>query len=182
MARPSHCGYWKNAGQAASLAFGLPFSNYAAVLIGATAIPVWNRSAADLQLHFGASGMGAAVGILELMGHADSRPLQALALGAAMFESLEGLRIESRSQPHLDPLKYGASGWVTRAGGALSGPIPALLRLASLFGGEQRSRSFRRWAALSAVAGSLLTRVGWIQAGHESARDWKLPLRSKATE
>jgi len=50
----------ESAGQAASLAFGLPFSNYTGVLIGATAIPVWNRSAASLPLHFGASGLGAA--------------------------------------------------------------------------------------------------------------------------
>ena len=169
----------ENAGQAASLAFGLPFSNYTGVLIAATAIPVWNRNAADLPLHFAASGVGAAVGILELMGHRKSRALQALGLGAAIFESLEGLRIESRSQSHLDPLKFGASGWVTRAGGALSGPIPTLLRVASLFGGKRRSNSLRRWAAWSAVAGSLITRFAWIQAGHESAKDWKLPLQNQ---
>lgn len=167
----------ENAGQAASLAFGLPFSNYTGVLIGATAIPVWNRNAADLPLHFAASGVGAAVGILELMGHRKSRALQALGLGAAIFESFEGLRIESRSQRPLDPLKYGASGLVTRAGGALSGPIPALLRVASLFGGKRRSDSLRRWAAWSAIAGSLITRFAWIHAGHVSARDWKLPLQ-----
>ena len=169
----------ENAGQAASLAFGLPFSNYTGVLIGATAIPVWNRNAGDLPLHFAASGIGAAVGILELIGHRKSRALQALGLGAALFETLEGLRIESRRHSHLDPLKHGSSGWVTRAGGALSGPIPTLLRAASLFGGTRRSSSLRRWAAWSAIAGSLLTRVGWISAGHESARDWKLPLQNE---
>ena len=168
----------ENAGQAASLAFGLPFSNYTGVLIGATAIPVWNRNAGDLPLHFEASAIGAAVGILELMGHRKSRALQALGLGAALFESFEGLRIESRSHSYLDPLKHGGSGWVTRAGGVLSGPVPALLRVASLFGGKQRSSSLRRWAACSAIAGSLLTRFGWISAGHESARDWKLPLQN----
>jgi hypothetical protein len=172
----------ENAGQAASLAFGLPFSNYTGVLIGATAIPVWNRNAADLPLHFGASGLGAAVGILELMGHRKSRALQALGLGAAVFESWEGLRIEGRSHSHLDPLKYGASGWVTRTGGALSGPIPTLLRVASMFGGKRRSNTLRRWAAWSAIAGSLLTRFAWIHAGHVSARDWKLPLQDENTE
>ena len=97
----------ENAGQAASLAFGLPFSNYTGVLIGATAIPVWNENAGDLPLHFGASGVGAAVGMLELMGHRKSRALQALGLGAAMFECWEGWRIESRALPGLDPLKHG---------------------------------------------------------------------------
>jgi hypothetical protein len=172
----------ENAGQAASLAFGLPFSNYTGVLIGATAIPVWNRNAADLPLHFSASGLGAAVGILELMGHRKSRALQALGLGAAIFESWEGLRVEGRSQPHLSPLKHGASGWITRTGGVLSGPVPTLLRGASMFSGKQRSTSLRRWAAWSAIAGSMITRFAWIQAGHSSAKDWELPLQEQLGE
>jgi len=166
----------ENAGQAASLAFGLPFSNYTGVLIGATAIPVWNRNAGDLPLHFGASGVGAAVGILELLGHRKSHALQALGLGAALFETLEGIRIESRSHSYLDPLKRGPSGWLTRTGGVLSGPMPAMLRTASLFTTPRRSDSLRRWASWCSVIGSLATRIGWIQAGHVSSRDWKLPL------
>ena len=166
----------ENAGQAASLAFGLPFSNYTGVLIGATAIPAWNRNAGNLPLHFGASGLSAAVGILELLGHRKSRALQALGLGGAIFEMLEGIRIESRGHSSLDPLKHGPSGWITRAGGALAGPIPAALRTASLMARQERSQSLRRWAAWSSIVGSLLTRIGWIYAGHASARDWKLPL------
>jgi hypothetical protein len=167
----------ENAGQAASLAFGLPFSNYTGVLIGATAIPVWNRSVGDLPLHFAASGLGAAVGILELMGHRKNRALQALGLGAALFETWEGLRIEGRSHSHLHPLKHGASGWVTRAGGVLSGPVPTGLRLASLFTSRKRSECLRRWAAFASIAGSLATRFGWIAAGKTSAQDWQEPLR-----
>ncbi|MGA9510990.1 MAG: NrfD/PsrC family molybdoenzyme membrane anchor subunit [Candidatus Sulfotelmatobacter sp.] len=166
----------ENAGQAASLAFGLPFSNYTGVLIGATAIPVWNHNAGELPLHFGASGLGAAVGILELLGHRKSRALQALGLGAAIFETWEGLHLEGRQAAALDPLKHGSSGLVTRTGGVLSGPIPLLLRILSLFGSRKRSSSLRRWAAASAVAGSLITRIAWIHAGHVSARNWKLPL------
>src|SRR6184192_2148880 len=113
----------ENAGQAASLLFGLPFSNYTGVLIGATAIPVWNQNAGELPIHFAASGVSAAVGMLELLGHRKSRALQLLGLGAAIFESWEGWRIESRQQPGLDPLKRGTSGWITRAGGVLSGPV-----------------------------------------------------------
>ncbi len=58
----------ENAGTAASLAFGLPFSNYTGVLIGATAVPVWNEHAGELPLHFGASGLSAAVGMLGVDG------------------------------------------------------------------------------------------------------------------
>jgi hypothetical protein len=167
----------ENAGQAASLAFGLPFSNYTGVLIGATAIPVWNHNAGDLPLHFAASGLGAAVGLLELMGHRKSRALQALGLGAAIFETWEGLRIEGRSHDHLNPLKHGLSGWITRTGGALSGPVPTLLRMASLFGSERRRPSLRRWASWSSLVGSLITRIAWIHAGHVSAKNPRLPLR-----
>lgn len=170
----------ENAGQAASLAFGLPFSNYTGVLIGATAIPVWNKNAGDLPLHFAASGLGAAVGILELMGHRKSRALHALGMGAALFEIWEGLRIESRSQLALEPLKWGTSGWITRAGGILSGPVPTVFRAASLLAGEKRSQSLRRWAAWSTIAGSLITRFAWVRAGHVSARDWQLPLQNKS--
>lgn len=164
----------ENAGQAASLAFGLPFSNYTGVLIGATAIPVWNRNASHLPLHFAASGLGAAVGMLELLGHRRNRALHALGLGAAIFETLEGALIEGRSHSHLDPLKHGTSGWITRVGGALSGPVPAILRTAGLM--QKGNSSLRRWAAWSAIAGSLITRIAWIRAGHASARDWRLPL------
>jgi hypothetical protein len=163
----------ENAGQAASLIFGLPFSNYTGVLIGATAIPVWNENAANLPLHFGASGVSAAVGLLELMGHQKIRALQALGLGAAIIECWEGWRIESRQQSGLDPLKHGRSGALLRVGGALSGPVPAALRAVSMAAGKDRLRGLRRWAGISAVAGSLLTRVAWIYAGHVSARDWR---------
>ena len=166
----------ERAGEAASLFFGLPFSNYTGVLIGATAIPAWNSNAGDLPLHFGMSGLAAAVGMLELMGNRRSRALGILGLGAAMFECWEGLRIEARRNPALDPLKYGLSGSITRAGGLLSGPVPAALRLLNMLSGNPRSGRLRKAAAISAIAGSLLTRLAWVHAGHVSARDWKLPL------
>jgi len=163
----------ENAGQLASLAFGLPFSNYTGVLLGATTIPTWNEHAGELPVHFGMSGLSAAVGLLELMGNDKSRALQALGLGAAAFECYEGWRIESQQTLANRPLKYGTSGGIVRAGGLLSGPVPLALRTLSILTG---SRKLRRAAAASAVAGSLLTRVGWIAAGHASARDWRVPL------
>lgn len=164
----------EQAGQAASLLFGLPFSNYTGVLIGATAIPAWNENAGDLPIHFGMSGLSAAVGMLELMGNHKSRALQALGLGAALFECWEGLKIEAQQRPALKPLKAGGSGALIRAGGLLSGPLPAALRVLSLL--SRNPRSLRKAAAVSAVAGSLLTRIAWIYAGHVSAKDWRIPL------
>ncbi|HVO62949.1 MAG TPA: NrfD/PsrC family molybdoenzyme membrane anchor subunit [Terriglobales bacterium] len=163
-------------GNAASIPFGLGLASYTGVLIGATAIPVWNQNISDLPMHFAASGLNAAVGLLELFGNEKSRALQALGLGAAIFEIWEGVRIEGRTQSHLDPLKHGKSGAITRVGGVLSGPVPTALRIASAFASRTRGTSLRRWAALSSVAGSLLTRFAWIQAGRASAQDWRQPL------
>jgi hypothetical protein len=168
----------ENAGEAASLLFGLPFSNYTGVLIGATAIPAWNENAGELPVHFGMSGLAASVGLLELMGHRRSRALQMLGLGAAVFECWEGWHLESRNNSALEPLKRGASGALTRTGGILSGPLPLALRVASLMSGRHATK-MRNWAAMSAIAGSLLTRIAWIRAGHVSAQDWREPLRDR---
>jgi hypothetical protein len=152
--------------KAMSALFGLPFSNYTGVLIGATAIPVWNRNIRTLPVHFGASGVQAGVSILELLGH-DHPALNALAIGSAAWESWEGFHLERRSDPQLDPLKHGTSGWITRAGGVLSGPIPLILRSIPAVRGDSR---MRRAASYCGIAGSLLTRYGWMMAGKVSAK------------
>jgi formate-dependent nitrite reductase membrane component NrfD len=155
-----------------SAALGLPFHNYTGVLIGATAIPAWNRNITTLPIHFGMSGLNSAVAILELLGH-NSTALNLLGIGASAFEAYEGLHLEQRHEAALEPLKHGLSGWSTRLGGVLSGPAPLSLRLAAQISG---SRKMRRAACWAAIAGSLLTRYGWMQAGKASARDWRLPL------
>lgn len=165
-----------NFGQLFSALFGLPFHNYTGVLIGATAIPVWNKNIATLPIHFGMSGVQAGVSLLELMGHSDSRALNLLGIGSALWESWEGFHLESRNEAALKPLKRGISGWITRTGGVMSGPLPLALRLFAGSSGSARSRKLRRWASICGIAGSLLTRYGWVRAGHSSARDWQLPL------
>jgi formate-dependent nitrite reductase membrane component NrfD len=158
--------------EAFSAALGLPFHNYTGVLIGATAIPVWNRNITTLPIHFGMSGLNSAVAILELLGH-NSAALNLLGIGASAFETYEGLHLEQRPEAALEPLKHGLSGWITRLGGVLSGPAPLSLRLAAQISGSRRMRRAACWAA---IAGSLLTRYGWMQAGKSSAQDWRLPL------
>jgi len=164
--------------EAISAAAGLPFSNYTGVLIGATVIPVWNENVGTLPIHFGMSGLNSAVSILELLGH-ENHALNTLGMGAAAIETIEGISIETSRKPAMEPLKRGSSGWITRMGGVLSGPVPLALRIASAFAGERRSRQLRRIAAASSVAGSMLTRIAWIHAGHVSARNWRLPLEIK---
>jgi len=154
---------------------GLPFSNYTGVLIGASVVPVWNENVGSLPLHFGMSGLNSAVSILELMGH-NHRALNTLGMGASAIETVEGYSIETSSKAAMDPLRRGASGLITRIGGVLSGPLPLALRVAAAFAGSRRSRKLRKAAAASSIAGSMLTRIAWLRAGHVSAANWRLPL------
>jgi hypothetical protein len=166
-----------NVAEGFSAAMGLPLATYTGVLIGATAIPAWNRNIKTLPIHFGMSGLGSGVSVLELMGNDDSPALNLLGIGASAVESYEGFHLEFKGDSQVNrPLKHGPTGWTTRIGGVLSGPVPLALRLIASASG---SRRLRRAAAWSSIAGSILTRVGWIYAGHESARDWRIPLQIK---
>ncbi len=162
-----------------SALFGMPFSNYTGVLIGATAVPVWNENVKTLPLHFGMSGLNSGVGILELLGNDDSKALNMLGMLATGIETWEGFHIETEHKEATEPLKRGFSGWLIRAGGVLSGPVPLLLRAISAVTG---SRRMRRAAAISGIAGSLVTRYAWVHAGTVSAKDYRLPLEIPAEQ
>jgi hypothetical protein len=146
-------------------ATGLVMATYTGVLIGATAIPVWREHVRLLPIHFGASALGSAVSLLELRGHQHSA-LNALGLGAAIFETLTGMTIEGSADRASEPLRHGRTGMITRIGGALSGPIPLVLRLLGA----------RKRAAVSTLVGSLITRFAWIEAGKASTKDVELAL------
>lgn len=166
----------ENAAAAFSALFGLGLSTYTGVLIGATAIPVWYENVRVLPIHFAASGLGAAVSMLELKGHASNRALNTLGIASALTETLLGTSVEVDKRPALAPLKSGKSGWITRLGGLLSGPLPLILRIIAGSSGRPRSIRLRRVAAASMIAGSLLTRQAWIEAGHSSAQNPSIPL------
>jgi len=130
---------------AVAAASGLVMATYTGVLIGATTVPVWKEHVKLLPVHFGASALGSAVALLELRGNR-SDALNALGLGAALFESLPSASVEQKM--------------LMRLSSALSGPVPFALRL---FGK-------RRAAAASTLLGSLATRFAWIEAGRVSAK------------
>jgi formate-dependent nitrite reductase membrane component NrfD len=168
----------QNAAEMLAAATGVVMASYTGVLIGATVIPVWNENVGTLPIHFAASGMNSATSILELMGHDDSRALNALGIAASAYETVEGAVIESRQDRVNRPLRQGKSGLIVRLGGVLSGPVPLLLRLGYAVTGNKK---MRRVAAVCSLAGSMLTRFGWIEAGKASARDHVLPLTGKQT-
>jgi hypothetical protein len=163
----------ENAAGLLATATGLVMASYTGVLIGATVIPVWNENVGTLPQHFAASGLNSAVSILELLGHDDSRALNLLGISASCYEVAEGALLENKRHRVNEPLRKGWSGAIVRAGGVLSGPVPLALRLAYAVSGNKK---LRRAAAWSSVAGSLLTRFGWVHAGRASARDHRIPL------
>jgi len=149
---------------------GSVLATYTGVLIGSTAIPVWNANARLLPLHFGAAGLGSAASLLELVGH-DDAPLNQLALAAAAVETAIFANLARDPNPKLAPLKTGDSGLAIWLAGLLTGPLPLALRL---LGGK--SRRWRRVAAVSSLAGSLMSRFAWMAAGRASAQDPRVPL------
>lgn len=134
-------------------ASGAILATYTGVLIGATVIPVWSRNADILPILFGASGLGAAVSILELAGHRTSA-MNALGVAAAAVETLL-IVITLRRGSSAGRLMHGAE--------ILSGPLPLVLRLAA-----SHLPAVRAAAAIATIAGSLLTRLAWIQAGRRA--------------
>jgi len=158
-----------DAAAAAAAVLGSAVSTYTGVLVGVTAVPVWARNVRLLPFHFGMSGLASASCLLEL--RHDDPALHRLGLAAAAAETAVGVALEADGHRAQDPVKHGISGSVVRAGGVLSGPAALALRL-----GAGASRSRRRAAALVALAGSLLTRFAWIEAGKQSADDPREPL------
>lgn len=99
-------------------------------------------------------------------------------MAASAFEVYEGIEVESRRDRINEPLHKGLSGAIVRTGGILSGPLPLALRLGSLITGNM---ALRRAACWSSLVVSMLTRFGWIEAGHASARDHRIPLKLSTT-
>lgn len=167
--------FLRTVGRTGCTVLGMPFHNYTGVLIGATAIPVWNNRVRSLPREFGMSGLQSAVGLLEIAGETDSNALNAIGLVAAAFETWEGLELLRTHDRELAPTKQGATGALIQTAGILSGPLPVALRLASICAPKMRRR-LRQAAAISGIVGSLCLRYGWVAAGTVSARDWKIPL------
>lgn len=140
---------------------GILLATYTGVLIGATAVPAWNRHRSLLPLHFGTAGLGSAVSLLHLLGYT-LRPLTAIFWVTAAVETLLWLWLLFRRHGKADrALHEGFSGHLLLPAEWLSGPISLALITFGL----------SRTAAVCFMLGSLLSRFGWVQAGKQSARD-----------
>jgi len=148
---------------------GAVLATYTGVLVGATAIPAWNRHHALLPVHFGVAGLGSAAAALQLTGfHLPA--LWALAVLSAAVETVVGLGVEiSRHGAEDRALREGPSSILLRGSGLLAGPISLTLYLTGHLG----------WAGVAFLVGALVSRFGWLQAGRASALD---PAAALATE
>ena len=146
---------------AAAGVLGAVLATYTGVLLGATAVPAWSAHRSLLPVHFGIAGLGSAAAFLELLGFR-LEPLHVLGIAVALGETLVGAAVELRRHGPADrALRRGRAGFLLRTAGVLAGPGALVLRLA----GHVPA------AAVAFLAGALLSRFGWVEAGRASARD-----------
>ena len=140
---------------------GMLLATYTGVLIGATAIPAWNRHRSILPLHFGTAGLGSAISLLTLLGYS-LRSLTAMFWVTLVIETFLWLWLMFRRHGAADrALHEGRGGMLLMPAEILLGPVS--LALVSL--------GWIHWASGIFLFGAALSRVGWIQAGKQSARD-----------
>jgi formate-dependent nitrite reductase membrane component NrfD len=144
---------------------GLILASYTSVLLGVTAIPVWSENRRLVPVVFLTGGLGSSAALLELLGFLIP-VTQFIGIVAGTVETVIAIMIELRGRYVDRPLREGAVGWLTRAGGALAGPASLLLRI---FWGH--SSMARCAAAVCFVIGALISRYAWIWAGRVSSRD-----------
>jgi len=159
--------YW--AALAGGALLGLALSTYTGVLIGATAVPAWFAHHRGLPVHFGAAGLGAAVATLELLGFRIAA-LHALGIAVSVVETLFGAWIELHHHGAVDrALREGAPGFLLRSSGLLAGPVALTLRLLGLVPA----------ADVAFLLGAIVSRYGWVAAGHVSGRDPEATLAAQ---
>jgi len=150
---------------------GLVLASYTSVLLGVTAIPVWSENRRLVPAVFLTGALGSAAGMLELLGFLVPAT-QFIAIIASIVETFVAVMIEVRGRYVDRPLREGPVGWLTRAGGALAGPVSLLLRMFARYNSVGRLL-----AALCFIVGALITRYAWIGAGRESSRDPEVLFR-----
>lgn len=144
---------------------GLILAGYTSVLVSVTAIPVWSENRRLVPAVFLTGGLGSTAAVLELLGFLIPAT-QLIGIAASTVEIAIAAVIEIRGRYVDLPLRKGTVGWSIRAGAALSGPIPLLLR--TLW---PHAPELRYIAALSFAVGALVSRYGWVAAGRASSRD-----------
>jgi formate-dependent nitrite reductase membrane component NrfD len=149
-------------------ALGPPLATYTAALVANTAVPAWHDAHRELPFLFGGSGMAAAGGLGMLAApYAESGPALRMAVAGALTETAATELMTRRLGMVAEPYHQGRSGRLMSTAKGLTGVGLGL----SVLG--LRSRTARRIAGASLLAGSAVTRFGVFEAGLASARDPK---------
>ena len=163
---------WPVAGVTAGL-LGLPLTTYTAVLLGNTAVPVWNGARRTMPLLFAASAVSSAASLLELLPARPSerRLIHRLALAGKVAElagagALERELASRGPGPVQAPLRLGASGGLWRAAKVVTAASAVL----ELF---PNRRHHRIAAGVAGTVGALFLRFALLAAGRASTMNPK---------
>lgn len=143
---------------ATSAVSGAMLSTYTGVLIGNTAIPIWDATRTRLPLHFAAASASSLASLLELLDHGR----RGYSIGAKLAELATGAAVEraARDAGVATPLREGRSGRMWRGArwlGAASLAATVLNR--------------PRLAGVLGTAAGVLARFAIVDAGRASAAD-----------
>ena len=150
--------------------FGLALAGYTGVLVGNTAVPVWQQSRRILPLLFFASAISSAASLLELTYHESrankivtsfGRAGRILELAAAHAMEREAARVPRVAKP----LREGLSGVLWKSATLLT----AASLVVSLL--PPSSKAKRRTAGILGTLGAVCLRMAIHQAGSASASD-----------
>lgn len=150
--------------------FGTALATYTGVLLGTTAIPLWQHSRRILPILFGASGMASAGSLFDMLLESPVERRITFAFGTAgrVAELAASVALErqlGRIPAVAKPLKSGFSGFLWKTAAVLT----ASSLIVSLLPG--RSRKKRIAAGVLGSAGSLAMRYAVHHAGVVSSRD-----------
>ena len=149
---------------------GMPLATYTGVLIGNTAVPLWNSARRTLPLLFGASSVASLAGLFNLMDltERERRIMRRFGLIGQAAELLAAGAVvrDMRKVPRVSkPLRDGFSGMLWSAASICTAGAMVL----SLLPGDSRCK--RAITGLLGLAGGACVRFGIFHAGKRSARD-----------
>jgi Polysulphide reductase, NrfD len=149
---------------------GLPLTGYTAVLLGSTAIPVWQQTRRTTPPLFVASGAAAGASLLQLfeLSNREERIIRMFALAGAFGELVAHAAMErqaGRVERVAEPLHEGLAGSLLRAAKACAAASLPLTILG------RRRRWVRVLAGLTGALGAGATKFGVFHAGKASARE-----------
>lgn len=177
-------GFWRFIGESSGFAsglFGMGLATYTGVLVGNSAIPVWQASRRILPVLFGASAMASAGSLFNLFSDdpRERRITHTFGTVGRIAELTAGIVMEKQASrlPGVGrPLRSGLSGFLWRAATVLT----AASLITSLL--PKSTRKKRVVAGVLGTAGSLALRYAVHTAGTASARDPRATFHSQRAQ